>query len=627
MKNKVIPSHYFTVKEQSLVSMFCQAKRRFVIPYNQRPWSWKEKNIDELWKDILKTTNHFFNTKEIDNLWSERVTPIGSPHFIGAFVFEEKENDFSVVDGQQRITAISMFITALRDNTYLLLNNAKTSKSRGSLENYIDNFRSWLISDFEDDVLISRLKVDDNYQSFFSEYIIECRNLDERKAFLDEFDKELDTEPVLKSFKKSFDHISSIVSDFLKNFPTDDHRFNAIKAIYSTLENCFICISSDVKEESFSYEVFKCLNAKGLPLSEADKLKNELFTQSKISEHDAIKKSWEVISSNTPYSAVSQFIRQRHVALVGDCPDSKLHSTITTTELENKYIPDVVKLWEYDSEIYARVCLHKSVTGKNAYTENELEVLKEIKNLKIGLASILLFAAHKQHFESDRDTFFKLIKLAANFSFRVLTIGKKDTAVLESNLGKAARAVINGDSVKDIRNILKAASPDSDFQSDFENYSTRTTTSQFYILNRIEKYYLNPTPFVTVEHSQLFNIEHILPKNFDDKRDPTGVEWQWARIDKDKHKQYVNRLGNLALLEGEINRDVSSFDYGAKRGGNYPTGYQVKKGGIARQSYNNSLLPSIKRLVNNKTYKSWNFETIELRQKEMAETALNVWNL
>jgi hypothetical protein len=417
------------------------------------------------------------------------------------------------------------------------------------------------------------------------------------------------------------------VYGFLKNFPSDDHRFNAIKAIYSTLENCFICISSDVKEESFSYEVFKCLNAKGLPLSEADKLKNELFTQSKISEHVAIKKSWEVISSNTPYSAVSQFIRQRHVALVGDCPDSKLHSTITTTELENKYIPDAVKLWEYDSEIYARVCLHKSVAGKNAYTENELEVLKEIKNLKIGLASILLFAAHKKHFESDRVTFFKLIKLAANFSFRVLTIGKKDTAVLESNLGKAARAVINGNSVNDIRNILKAASPDSDFQSDFENYSSRTATLQFYILNQIEKYYLNSTPFVTVEHSQQFNIEHILPKNFDDKRDSTGVEWQWARTDKDKHKQYVNRLGNLVLLEGDINRDVSNFDYGAKRRGNYPTGYQVRKGGIARQSYNNSLLPSVKRLVNDEIYKSWNFETIELRQKEMAKTALAIWNL
>lgn len=82
-----------------------------------------------------------------------------------------------------------------------------------------------------------------------------------------------------------------------------------------------------------------------------------------------------------------------------------------------------------------------------------------------------------------------------------------------------------------------------------------------------------------------------------------------------------------AYLEGEINRDVSSFDYGAKKSGNYPTGYQVKKGGIERQSYNHSLLPSIKSLINDENYKSWNFETIELRQKEMAKTALNVWGL
>ena len=149
---------------------------------------------------------------------------------------------------------------------------------------------------------------------------------DEREAFLEETEIDFNQEPVLTSFKKSFDHITKIVNASLDKFSEDQAKYKAIKAIFSTIENSFICIAADVKQESFSYEVFKCLNAKGLPLSQADKLKNELFTQSEISEHEEIKKYWDIIQENTPYSAVSQFIRIRHVALKGECPDSKLHS-------------------------------------------------------------------------------------------------------------------------------------------------------------------------------------------------------------------------------------------------------------------------------------------------------------
>ncbi|RND30645.1 DUF262 domain-containing protein, partial [Vibrio cholerae] len=172
MKNKIIPSHFFTVNEQSLVSMFCQGKKRFVIPYNQRPWSWKNNNIDELWQDILKTSNGYFHACDENDSWEERENPISDPHFIGAFVFEEKDNNYYVVDGQQRITSISMVIAALRNQCEKLKNNTTGSLKR-NVAHHLDSYKAWLVASFDDDQVLTRLQVDKNIEDFFSFYIIE----------------------------------------------------------------------------------------------------------------------------------------------------------------------------------------------------------------------------------------------------------------------------------------------------------------------------------------------------------------------------------------------------------------------------------------------------------------------
>jgi len=624
MKHKIIPSHYFTVKEQSLVSLFCQGKKRFVIPYNQRPWSWKDRNITELWNDIRTTTNSFFHAASVDDSWDERDAPISDAHFIGAFVFEEKDNDFYVVDGQQRLTSITMIVAALRNETEAIVLESKGSVKK-SVKHFLDKYKSWLISDFSDDVISTRLKVDDCYEDFFSNYIIESVNEVERQEYLEEADIEFATEPVLNSFKKSFDFVTKVVADYLASFKDSHARYKAVKAIFSVIEECFICIAADVKKESFSYEVFKCLNAKGLPLSEADKLKNELFTQSKISEHEEIKGYWDLISNNTPYSAVTTFIRQRHVALYGECLNSKLHSVITEKELVNNSIPNVIKNWSEDSDIFSRVTLHKSETGKQAYSSEELKYLSDLKNLGVGLSSILTFAAHKKFFDTDRTKFLEILRITRNFCFRVLTITKKDTAHLENYLGKAARMIMAGDSVKDVRASLKPGSPNAEFEEAFSTYSSKTAKQQFYILETIESHRLINDGLIPREHGEKLNVEHIMPKKFESKDVKRTKEWLWARDDLDQHKQHLNRIGNLCLLEGDINKDVSNFDYDAKKEGKYLADKVMKKGNIKRKYYQDSKLPMVKEIVEH--YDEWNFDAIQKRQQLLATEAVNVWTL
>lgn len=72
------------------------AGRFFNIPRFQRPYSWDDENIQDLWDDVMGAK--------------------GEDYFIGSMVvYREGKQEFSVVDGQQRLTTITLLLCAMRD--------------------------------------------------------------------------------------------------------------------------------------------------------------------------------------------------------------------------------------------------------------------------------------------------------------------------------------------------------------------------------------------------------------------------------------------------------------------------------------------------------------------------------
>src|SRR3989338_5534109 len=83
---------------------FLNSPKQLVIPIYQRTYSWKIKECEQLWKDILKAGSD----KDI------------SGHFIGSIVYVEKGlyqvsalPRLLVIDGQQRLTTLSLLLSAL----------------------------------------------------------------------------------------------------------------------------------------------------------------------------------------------------------------------------------------------------------------------------------------------------------------------------------------------------------------------------------------------------------------------------------------------------------------------------------------------------------------------------------
>ncbi len=612
---------YVSAKQATLAELCHSHRRRFVVPMNQRPWSWKRKQIEELWADILAISDHYYDVHSVNSPWKQRTTPTGTPHFIGAFVFVEKpSNNFEVFDGQQRLIAVSMIVSALRQTANELANSATSVQLQTDSQMLVQRLTRWLQADPDPGEHAPRIVVDADFEQLFDALIVKPFEESQREALV--IATGLDFKELVnhRKLKEGTESTLALVIEYLTPL-SEKCRYDAIVGLSNAIESCMLCIWSCVQEDSFAFEVFKCLNAKGLPLSDADKIKNELFLNAPKENHKKIKLCWDDIYRNVPMGHISGYLRFRHSAFIGECQESSAYTIIRDSEILTTSVSTLIDQWKQDSELMATVSLKGGLVLKDKTTR----LLTDFRTLSISLAQIFLLAAAKRFLPKKEIEFRKAAELCRNFCFRVLTICGKDTTFLEDRLGAAARRLTSGAQLTDIAKDFQAANSASEFESEFAEATESRAKVQYFILYELESVLGGASGLVPAPHSPHQNIEHILPRNFS-KATARAKEWSWARSYPEKHKLYLNRLGNLCLLEGPINQQVANYDFDAKQNGKYP-GSAVNYKGLARKFYGDSKLHLPTQLTDTKKYPSWSFKKIEARQQELAKLAQKAWPL
>lgn len=86
----------------------------YVIPRFQRPYSWEKEHISDFWVDIIENQDN--------------------DYFIGSMVLYSHKSEFMVVDGQQRLTTITILLCAIRDKFLELAENELAEGLQGVLE-------------------------------------------------------------------------------------------------------------------------------------------------------------------------------------------------------------------------------------------------------------------------------------------------------------------------------------------------------------------------------------------------------------------------------------------------------------------------------------------------------------
>ncbi|BAW65901.1 DUF262 and DUF1524 domain-containing protein [Helicobacter pylori] len=220
-------------------------EKQFVIPIYQRVYSWEKEQCKQLWDDIIKIGGN----DKMDGHF------IGSIVFVHDGIYSTVHNELLIIDGQQRLTTITLLLTALRDHW---------SDKR---------------KDIEDHYLINSDK--DGDKKF--------------RLILSESDKDTLLSLIDKDRRKPSEPSSKIVENF-KLFEKWVSNTNKLETIFKGLEKLMVVEISLKGDKDNPQLIFESMNSKGMELTQTDLIRNYIVMETEIEKQESFyNKYWRAM--------------------------------------------------------------------------------------------------------------------------------------------------------------------------------------------------------------------------------------------------------------------------------------------------------------------------------------------
>lgn len=545
------------------------------VPPFQRDYSWTEDEWDDLWQDIL-------GLFEADG---------ESAHYMGYLVLQSSNNkSFDIIDGQQRMTTLSVMILAglghLQDLVAAGLDAENNTTRKAQLQNsyigYVDPVS-----------LVSRSKLELNRHNnrFYQTYMVPLERLPQRGLNASEH-----------QLRKSFGWFKEKIKT---RIGVGDNSGQALAAFIDSLVDKLFFTVITVTDELNAFKVFETLNARGVRLSATDLLKNYLFSViSSADTHEtelkALEERWERIVGLLGSESFPEFLRifwnSRNKLVRKSDLFKTIRKRITTRDDAFTLIRDL----DHCAAIYA--ALRDPQDG--LWQPEEKFALEQLVMFNVRQPLAMLLACYECFFEGQRNSFTRILRGISVISFRYNVICNLQTHEQERLYNEVAWKVSDGtfNSYRQVMAVLQDIYPDDrQFKAAFCEKELRTTNSRNkkvvrYILFEIEKQ-LSGSAFDF--ESATYNLEHILPEN------PSS---DWSYIEEPKQDRLIYRLGNMTPLESAGNRDAGNGGYSLKRPIYGQSDFRITQA-IAEH------------------YEIWDEHKIEARQKKMADVAAGIWRI
>lgn len=538
---------------------------RYEIPKFQRDYTWEIEQWDDLWQDLQALENN----EEIE-------------HYLGYLVMQTTDNkNFQIIDGQQRLTTISIIILAtikcLQSLCVKEIDKDKNLLRKDALMNsYIGYINPVTL------MTNNKLRLNNNSDDYYCQYIVLLKELPVRKT--NQSEKHLRDafiwykEKIEKQYKTG-----EQLAGFIDNF-VDKIFFTIIK----------------VTNELNAYKVFETLNARGVQLSPADLLKNYLFSiidksNSHSNEMDEVEKLWNTIISKLGEEKFEDYLRyywnSYHKTVTKRNLFKEIKKEITTNEKTFELIRNLVDT----ADLYiALQSPHDEFWKSNG--QKIVKYLSYLKMFQIKQTNSLFITAYKNLSFED---FLKIIKICTIISFRFNIIGGYNAKDQEEVYNSIA-IKINNTKHFITKDFEKVYIDDDKFENDFTKkyfkISSKNNKIIKYILIEIENQKNNHA--LSLEDDNI-TLEHILPESADET---------WGNFTDEEKERSVYRLGNLTLLEKILNRDAGNLKYEEKI-----------------NIYKKSNIKSTLAIVDH--YDTWSEDKLSSRQQQMAKIAKSIWKI
>lgn len=252
--------------------------RSFSVPPFQRDYSWTEDQWDDLWADIL----------EIQSVPS-------SEHYMGSIVIQRSDDRrFQIIDGQQSIATLSVFILAAIGRLQALSKKGgEEDEERARLirEEFVRRKEATSL------MTVPKLTLNERNKGFYTDILTGQR------------------EPASLPRLRKSDRALYDCREFFRSRMTKYDSGADIAQLVDATASRFIFIQITVQDELSAYTVFETLNARGVGLTVTDLLKNYLFSRFTIeSDREFFGRRWEMLLTDVSEKRFGQFLR--HYALM-----------------------------------------------------------------------------------------------------------------------------------------------------------------------------------------------------------------------------------------------------------------------------------------------------------------------
>ena len=507
------------------------ANRKYIIPRFQREYSWGEEELSILWNDIMS------NIKYEDLKFKE------SEYFIGALVLvgdDASDTEFEVVDGQQRITTITILFSAL---TEIFKNIGEDGSVNGTYK-YIEGKD-------DDDKTFVKL-VNENPKPFF-QFRIQAKEKNINKKANGEEETNL-----LKAYDYFLHKLSekNIKSEIKKRFQLNKFNYVEFLKIIRSQVLAFKTVYITVSNIDEAYTIFETLNAKGKDLEAIDLIKNKIFKKlSSEAPADYARETWKEIK-NTLYSRknkinMSTFYRHFWLSKYSFTTESKLYNDFNKRISESDYEKFLEEL-NSSSKTYLKITNPQEedwTQQEEKWIYDSLQALNLFNTTQVRTFLIALIKQREEKKISFKD-FSQGISMLENFHFVFTAITSSRPSGLESKYSKFARKLLSCDTKEKSRKVIEELKEDllaikpkyETFEEGFRNlYFTNDVTRDKkiiqYIFRKIELYY-HKTDELGIKN---ITIEHILPQS--------------TMLNE------VGYIGNLLPLDKTINSDMGDIEF------------------------------------------------------------------
>ena len=523
-------------------------KNQFVIPDFQRSFVWTAENVNTLFTDFEEDTNSY--TDNLDTL---------PGYLLGNIVLISNENNptrFDVIDGQQRLTTLTLIFCAL--------NNLFMDIAEETRRNLGVNADMWIghIYSFKE-----YFRILDNNLQFVDYKILHTQNLDFKETYKSIIKQGALVSEEDNTSANNLEAVYESILQHLKSIYDDEPQKLLYFLQYLTTKVKLIETTAPSIERAF--QLFEILNNRGQSLEPLDLLKNHLLknltsspgiTQNQIKD---FSDSWSQFLKNLKNTGKSRAIET----------STFIKHFVIGTEAINIKKKDIFKYFK-DNDLVANDILQLSSDinsiSKVYVSINRDPLSNDFLSDDNGMYTLFtLFNTVQIHpllmpfYNASRVDKVRLVDAAVRYVAAVI-FSYTQTNAIEAELPEIIEKILyESDPVRRldvaVTELESRTKPYVDLicallpVKDFGSKDKKKAPKAFQILKFIELY-LNQKDSIKI--NKKIELEHIMPQ--------TANNADYSFNDEDSRKEYLNHLGNLTLLDKSLNASVKNGNFADK---------------------------------------------------------------